>query len=211
MGRADDFYPPPMRENPKGFYENVRFRRQNDKILRDNGGYRVKSWSPDIPGNIEVSAPRRDSMMELIMDYQAEFEHWGWKDPRTSLTMKAWLEVLVSMGLKAKVCIIRCARPFADVAQSMMARGNKEREPGQFEAVSRAYHKRLSTDADSLSFSNRLLTVEFAKLLRETEKTVARVEEFIGVKLPDLSFIEPQLERTIDGTESKPVQAGHQV
>ena len=48
MGTYETFWPRPLPQNPKGFYENYDFRKINDAILIDSG-YRVKSYKTIIP------------------------------------------------------------------------------------------------------------------------------------------------------------------
>ena len=48
MGEKRSFRPRLSVENPKGFYENIRFRALSDRILHESA-YDVKSWNPLIP------------------------------------------------------------------------------------------------------------------------------------------------------------------
>jgi len=119
MGRDDDFYPPPMKENPKGFYENVRFRRINDRLLKEVQ-YNVKSFNPEIPEvPITQDEKLRKMMKELIRGYDKEFDNWGWKDPRTSLTFTSWIDVMAEMEVLSDVRCIIILRPSTEVAISM--------------------------------------------------------------------------------------------
>jgi len=202
MGRDEDFYPPPMRENPAGFYENVRFRRYNDKMLAEHK-YRVKSWNVHPPLYYMCSEKTVAGMIDLIRDYRVNDSHWGWKDPRTSLTIKVWLRLLRALELKHLVRIIQCTRPAADVASSMRQRNNQEHESGSFEQLTRAYHDRLSGGVFGCGYSDQLLTVRFEDLLHDTATTIAKVSDFIEVPLDDISHIDQRLERSTDGGNSR--------
>ena len=48
MGTYQNFWPRPLRQNPKGFYENYDFRKINDMILKKHN-YDVKSYNSNIP------------------------------------------------------------------------------------------------------------------------------------------------------------------
>ena len=48
MGTYQNFWPRPLSQNPKGFYENYDFRKINDQLLK-RSGYDVKSYSTNIP------------------------------------------------------------------------------------------------------------------------------------------------------------------
>ena len=48
MGTHQNFWPRPLTQNPKGFYENYDFRKINDKLL-NKAGYDVKTYEPKIP------------------------------------------------------------------------------------------------------------------------------------------------------------------
>ena len=51
MGTYQNFWPRPLKQNPKGFYENYDFRKINDTILKLSD-YSVKSYKPQIPNII---------------------------------------------------------------------------------------------------------------------------------------------------------------
>lgn len=195
MGVGKDFYPPPMRENPKGFYENVRFRRQNDKMLAANH-YRVKSWTPWPLHAVGVGPKQLAEIAELFENYYTAYDNWGWKDPRTSLTMAVWLKLIDSYGLRDETRILQCYRSLDAVAVSMRSRGNKEKYPGQFMSVAHTYHVRLRQHVRYAGFSEQLMKVDFADLIHNTAETVDDLSAHIGLALNDISHIDPTLERT---------------
>lgn len=197
MGRDEDFYPPPMKENPKGFYENVRFRRINDQILKEVN-YKVKSFDPNIPVSIPPTENEklRKMMKELIRSYDKEFSNWGWKDPRTSLTFASWCEVMDEMEVLTDVRVIVILRPATQVAKSMMARGNKEKYRGQFSKLSIEYMARAVQAITERSFIPST-AFQFEALLYQMPTTINTLEELLGVKIPDTSFVDPSIVRTV--------------
>lgn len=186
MGYEDEFVPKPMPENPKGFYENYSFRLVNDAILAENG-YRVASFDPNIPENLHASPALRETMRDTIRRYSQnpQVKHWGWKDPRTSLTLPLWLEELRNAGLNPKV--LRTYRPAAEIARSMLARGNSGSEE-QFIKLTEEYARR------TVYFDAPKLTVSFSNLLGDHQDSViALLEYHLGVPLPNRDFLDPSL------------------
>lgn len=195
MGRPRDFYPPPMKENPKGFFEDIRFRRINDDILKANK-YKVKSFSSDIPIiHIIRDNKVRERMLQLANDRNEWSELWGWKDPRNSLTLASWLDLFDTYGIMETVRVIVTHRNATDVAESMKRRGNKERFPNQFEKLAIAYQERLYGTLSA--FEVKTFPVIFEDLLFSTEILARKLSVFIGRELHDLSFVEPAISRRV--------------
>lgn len=103
--------------NADGYWENRRFVTLNDRILEFLGG----SWDmpPASPGPDDIDAalealraPASDAIRELGMS-----EPWGWKDPRTSLTLDFWRRMFPDLK------IVVCVRHPTEVALSLQRRG----------------------------------------------------------------------------------------
>lgn len=193
-----DFYPPPMRENPKGFYENVRFRRLNDAMLKQHN-YSVKSFDPIVPRGIVADIQQRSAMRKLITHY-LRYDHWGWKDPRTSLTINSWLSVLAEMRLIKEVFIINMLRAPIDVADSMKVRGNREKTPGQFEAVTCAYQNTLMAAMKTWRHEiGGYMEVFFNQMIFDPDKTLMAISSTIGKEVANNGFIDPDVAKNTDG------------
>jgi hypothetical protein len=192
MGRDKEFYPPPMKENPSGFYENVRFRRLNDKVLAQVG-YKVKSWKPVPTEPIVPDDETMVAMASLIEEYHSEFECFGWKDPRTSLVLDSWLEILSQYGLKDETRIIHMIRNPKQIANSMRRRGNKEKWKGQFAEVAQSYRTLCLKHVDEADFERQQMVLPFRQFMLDTEKTAEMLSEFLGLELTDLSHVNPHL------------------
>lgn len=202
MGNEEkkDFYPPPMKENPKGFYENVRFRRINDALLK-KVGYSVKSFDPIIQPVpvVEKDDPLRDKMVELITEFN-ENHYWGWKDPRTNLTIASWVAVMRDMEIPdSEIKFVYIDRIPGEISVSMINRGNKEKYGGQFKDLAEAYRSRFFDTITTIDTNIFSMIVDFKNLLFEAEDTVAGISHFIRKELPDLSFIDPQIPKN-EGT-----------
>jgi hypothetical protein len=110
-----------LKDNPKGHYENVHIIRLNDQILHQSGG----SWHnpPPIDKIMEIGAKYKDEMNNIIsaeisIAEEKGLDSWGFKDPRTALTIGAWLEHLPNPQF------VVCYRNPLDIAKSLNKRNN---------------------------------------------------------------------------------------
>ena len=102
------------RFNPTGFWEQQRFIDFNDEILRRLGG----TWRrlPRREAGWESSAEFNDLFAEASRFVSEKFAGrvcWGWKDPRTCLTLPFWQRVVPDLKY------IVCLRNPVDVAHSL--------------------------------------------------------------------------------------------
>ena len=104
--------------NPMGHYEDGDFLSLNESILAKAGG----SW--DNPPSIENIQSQTASLTEEVQRIILSKEHanqnqiWGWKDPRTSLTIQLFLPYLKNPY------IIWCQRDPAAIAGSLLKRND---------------------------------------------------------------------------------------
>ncbi|MBT7514907.1 MAG: hypothetical protein HN655_03490, partial [Candidatus Marinimicrobia bacterium] len=108
MGTYQSFWPRPLPQNPKGFYENYDFRIINDRLL-NKVGYDAKSYESEIPEPL-VSDKIKNAMVKIVQKYDTKYEHWGWKDPRTCLTISQWVTIFTELNLIHKLKIIFVTR-----------------------------------------------------------------------------------------------------
>lgn len=108
--------------NPKGFFEERSFVKLNDRILAAAGG----SWDrPPALESILAQRGRFDAEIKDIVTTSVRkaknrgFEFWGWKDPRTVLTIELFLPYLPNPHFAV------CYRNPKDVAKSLKARDPK--------------------------------------------------------------------------------------
>jgi hypothetical protein len=116
LGEEKDMMPPAS-SNPAGHWENLRIVDLNDRILATLGG----SWlEPPVfpPRWVEspTMAELREEATALISDVFGARETWGWKDPRTSLTVPFWRAIVPDLRF------VICARNPLSVAASLHAR-----------------------------------------------------------------------------------------
>jgi len=111
------------------YHENQDFLALNNKILTQSGA----NWA-NIPENIKVNPDTAQKIKTLIAKYGKKF--WGWKDPRTSLTLPAYLPYL-----KDDVYLIACFRKPKRVGKSLEVRGDMSAAAG--EALANKYNEKL--------------------------------------------------------------------
>jgi hypothetical protein len=117
VGPPEGLMPAVPGDNPKGYWENEALSALNDDLLAALGG----TWSrPPVfaPGwqRNPVLGPLRERAVALLRDEFGDAELWGWKDPRTSLTLPFWRDV--APPLRCAICI----RHPAEVAASLARR-----------------------------------------------------------------------------------------
>jgi hypothetical protein len=107
----------PRADNPSGFWENGNVVALNDELLSRHGG----TWDepPVLPPYWQFAPELEDCRRRARELIRTEFglsPHWGWKDPRTCLTLPFWKQFLDPMSY------IICLRNPVDVARSLQAR-----------------------------------------------------------------------------------------
>lgn len=116
LGSPEELYPAKP-DNPEGFWEHIHFQTINDRLLEALGG----AWdkAPALPEGW-AGDPRFDALRAEAKDLVAQFADkgsWGWKDPRSSLTLAFWKEVIPDLQI-----LIPVRNPL-DVAASLTKRG----------------------------------------------------------------------------------------
>lgn len=104
--------------NGEPHFEHVRFVMLNDQILSRLGG----SWNnpPEFPAGWEkmpqIEALTREA--KKLLKRLGVQNHWGWKDPRNSLTLPFWRTLIPDLKL------VICLRNPLEVAHSLRTRGD---------------------------------------------------------------------------------------
>lgn len=110
--------------NPKGNYENKEGIAINDAILTRSGG----AWH-NPPQRLHANADDAARIIALCHTLEKEqpagYLRWGWKDPRTVLTLNVWLG-----ALKREIFIVGSYRHPSAVARSLAARDGIPLEVG---------------------------------------------------------------------------------
>lgn len=124
----------PMQDNPQGHWENWDFVYLNDSILEAAGG----SWDnpPSRERILEAGKAFTTAIKHLVESFNQLGEHWGWKDPRTALTIECYQPYLVNPHY------IAVFRNKHEVAKSLQARNGFSIEKGV--ALAEEYNKRIT-------------------------------------------------------------------
>lgn len=103
LGEIEDLKLPNPEDNPEGYWEHESISNLNEAILNHFGG----SWRQ--PPNLEPGWSKSKSMQSFWYYFEgiavnfSSHPNWGWKDPRTSLTLEFWLTHIPN--LKVLVCL----------------------------------------------------------------------------------------------------------
>src|SRR5881296_2379636 len=161
---------PPQADNPEGFWEHLGFVAVNDELLNELGG----AW--DLPPNADenFSDPRLDPLRlkaRLLIEKFDSASVWGWKDPRNSLTLPFWQQLLPR--LKTIVVV----RNPLEVAHSMKERNGTSYSFGL--RLWEIYNRRVIEAAER---HDRLVT-HYDLFFEDPESELRRIAQF--VHLPD--------------------------
>ena len=169
LGPKDELMPA-QADNPDGFWEHLGFVALNDELLNELGG----AW--DLP-------PKRDENFthagldplrmkaRLLIETFDSAGLWGWKDPRNSLTLPFWQNLLPSMKT-----LIMVRNPL-EVAHSMKERNGTSYSFGL--RLWEIYNRRVIETAGN---QERLVT-HYDLFFEDPESELRRIAHFIG--LPD--------------------------
>jgi GT2 family glycosyltransferase/glycosyltransferase involved in cell wall biosynthesis len=161
---------PPQADNPDGFWEHLGFVALNDELLNAVGG----AWDLPPKTNENLSDERLDPLgmkARLLIEGFHSAQIWGWKDPRNSLTLPFWEDLLP--GLKTLIIV----RNPLEVAYSMRKRNGTSYAFGL--RLWEIYNRRLIEAAGK---HGRLFT-HYDLFFENAEKELQRIANFVG--LPD--------------------------
>ena len=161
---------PPQADNPDGFWEHLGFVAMNDGLLEALGG----AW--DLPPRTDenLSDERLDPLRmkaRLLVEGFPSAQIWGWKDPRNSLTLPFWKDLLP--GLKTLMIV----RNPLEVAYSMRKRNGTSYAFGL--RLWEIYNRRLLEAASK----HEQLVTHYDLFFENAEKELHRIANFVG--LPD--------------------------
>lgn len=156
-------------DNPVGFFEHQALSDLNDEILHRLGGswheppVLSTGWQDD-PGLLDL----RERAARLLREEFGSASRWGWKDPRTCLTLPFWQPMLPD------VRYVLCVRSPFDVARSLRARNGFSIRKGI------ALWMQHMTAAVRHLASAPVLLMVYNDLVEQTEVEVGRLEAFVG-------------------------------
>jgi GT2 family glycosyltransferase len=184
LGSADDLIPAD-RHNERGYWEHTAIVSLNDEILHRCGGNWhqpprfVDGWAfdPDL-------ASLRQSARSFVVGTFENQRIWGWKDPRTCLTLPFWQTVVLPTH------IVICLRNPLEVVHSIQKSHNL-----MFDHVSRLWLTYVSSSLRCSQGINRF-ALFYEDLMQNPRQYIVQLAHFIGRSdlVDDEQFMETALQ-----------------
>jgi hypothetical protein len=159
---------PPAAENPEGFYEHLGFVRLNDEVLNVAGA----GWDCPPAAGFDWDDVALDPFRARARHMAAPLQErlpWGWKDPRTSLTLPFW------RGAFGPLRTIAVVRNPLEVVTSLHRRNAFSTALGS--TLWQIYAERVLRDT---SRDERLVT-HYDSYFLDPDREIARVLQFVGL------------------------------
>src|ERR1043166_4591752 len=159
---------PAQADNPDGFWEHLEFVALNDELLSELGG----AWDLPPKADENFAHTRLDPLRmkaRLLIERFYSADLWGWKDPRNSLTLPFWQDLLP--GLKTVIMV----RNPLEAAHSMKERNGTSYSFGL--RLWEIYNRRV---IEMASEQNRLVT-HYDLFFDDPKKELRRIVHFIGL------------------------------
>ena len=169
LGSEDDLLDPDA-YNPQGYWELGQVVRLNDRLLHRLGG----AWDrpPHPPSGWEKAPDLEDLRREagdLVERFRARNTRWGFKDPRTCLTLPFWLTVLPEPRF------VVCVRDPSSVSASLVRRDGME------SADALQLWLRYTSAALEYSTGFARILLSYDDLITDPVSQTRRVAGFLGV------------------------------
>ncbi len=183
----------PSVENPKGYFEDLEFFNLNATILHEAGG----DWKapPNKETLLKVMKKNREKFRDIINRKNKNSKLWGWKDPRTVLTIDGYMNFLSPK--KTKFIIV--FRNSLTIAHSL---NKKKKEKFRVKVIdglelSSIYNCELARFIKKYPRYSKLF-LAYESILQNKEENIKKISEFIGIKANDniYSFIDNKLDRS---------------
>jgi len=155
--------------NPLGFYEDIDFVNLNKYIIRKLD----KDWK-NPPDNSELLKKRKmfDKRIKKIVE-KKRGKLWGWKDPRTTITIELFLPYLNNPYF------IVCYRKKEKVANSLKIRGINKQDAYRIKKVYDNYIKEFFNRYPSFP----RLNVQYENIIKNPQKEITKIAEFLNVQV----------------------------
>jgi len=176
LGDEAELLPPTDRDNPNGYWEPRWMNELNEELLATLGSGTFEPFAAE-PGweRSPQLEPLRKRARALLAEHFAGETQWGWKDPRTSLTLPFWREVV-----EGPLACVVCVRSPADAVASALRRGVVDIHRWHYAERWFEYtHAALA----GTSRDERML-VFYEDVLRQPEREAHRLASFVGIEDP---------------------------
>ena len=125
----------------------------------------------------------------------SENTDWGWKDPRTCLTLSEWLTLFEEKGLLEDTKVVFTTRSASAVAESLRKRNELHIDNGLM--LWRLYHERALETLEQ--FPVPRFHFSYENLLNDSHSVCGRLFQFLGKSFETSMvgrFIDPDLNRS---------------
>ncbi|MEP6686519.1 MAG: glycosyltransferase, partial [Verrucomicrobiota bacterium] len=159
---------PARADNPDGFWENLRFVALNDEVLNEVGS----AWDLPPPSDENFKSAHLDALRikaQLLIDGFNSVALWGWKDPRNSLTLPFWRNLLPELK------IVMMVRNPLEVAYSMRERNGTSYSFGL--RLWEIYNRRIM---EATVPEERIVT-HYDSFFENPENELERISGFVGL------------------------------
>jgi glycosyltransferase involved in cell wall biosynthesis/GT2 family glycosyltransferase len=179
--RMGEQLPPTGRGNPAGYFEDADFLELNRRILvactPQEDGHRDWGWTESETFDAGQLPAHQDAAAALVAARDSAGGPWGWKDPRTSMLLDFWDDVL---GRDARFLLLY-RHPW-EVAESMLRTGEDVwlTHPGYPARIWTQYNRRILDF--HRRYRDRSLLVSTNRILRDPEVFAATVRRQFGIE-----------------------------
>lgn len=186
LGNNEDLLEPHS-DNPKGFFENKNLVNLNEAILNKFN----RSWSTvsQLPKNWWERKDLNDIKQEMRKFVNQNFLHhhlWLWKDPRLTLLIPLWKEILTDLNVSIKFVI--CIRHPSDVYSSLKVRNGFSKEH-TFELW-----KLYTLNALYWSKDHQRTIVSYDNLINNWKDTLEKISNDLVIEIKDHKLLEEKIE-----------------
>lgn len=170
-------------DNLKGYWERNDIVNLHERIMRT---LKMKWDTPiSLPANwtfLEEIKPFKQELTELVLQIFSNHEAWAWKDPRTSLLLALWKEVLDDLGIPF-FCVVSIRNPL-DVAKSLEKRNGYSHD----KSFGIWFNYNINILYEILSIPHVILSYD--RLLDDWKTEIERCMSLLKI---DISFIDEKL------------------
>ena len=173
--------------NPLGHFEDRAFLELNNDILSSAGG----DPFTNIPSyeKIVFQKSKYEDRIRGLINQRSKCALWGWKDPRTCLTIELFVPYLINPFF------IVCYRKSEEVADSLYRRGKMDIDMGF--RIKELYDQRI--DYFFKKYPNMLrYNVDFGGIRRDPVKTIHEIKDFL-----ELDYVNDNVKNAIKFVKSK--------
>ncbi len=179
--------------NPLGHFEDKRFYVLNKRILQAAGG----SWN-SVPSAEAILAQEQKFAEDIrILIEKRNSEIWGWKDPRTNLTIELYLSYLTNPYF------LVCHRNHEEIVKSLKRRDDMEHKENlginEAKKLIEVYKRRIEAFFTKYSDLPKLDLI-YDSVINEPQKWVKEIIEFLELESTEeqrrraINFIKPKKE-----------------